>query len=70
MEYVYLVSYHHSTGVGTAAIVRHSKINTAVKAEEVRSFIQKENGLNNVGIINFILLEKRWRKKGRISNAT
>lgn len=63
VEYVYLVAYHHRTGVTTSTILRSSKLNTIAKVEELKKLLEKENGHENIGIINILLVERRWRKK-------
>lgn len=57
-KYEYLVSFKHSSGYGTSYILRSEKINSAEEALGVQRFIEKENDLKDVALVNFVLLRK------------
>lgn len=54
--YVYSISYFHSMGVGCSQVFREKKINSIKEYNSVRRFIEKQNNLKNVAIINFQLI--------------
>ena len=43
------------------SVVHKQKIKTIKNFDEVRSFIEENNGLENVAIINIMLIGKEWR---------
>jgi hypothetical protein len=57
-KYLYLVSYFHQMGSGSAQLYRRKKINNLKEFNEVRNFIEQSNNLENVAIINIMLLGK------------
>ena len=64
--YEYLVSYHHKTGTGTTYIKRSKKIESTADALELQKYIEDENGLESVGLLNIVLLRKF--REGRSEN--
>lgn len=58
LEYEYLVSFSHNGGFGTAYIRRNHKIDSTEQALNVQRFIEEENDMERVAIINFILLRE------------
>lgn len=56
--YMYMCSYHHKNGLGTALIKRHEKIRTRNDVVELQHHIEEEGNVKNVGLINYILLKK------------
>lgn len=60
-SYLYNVSYFHSCGNGCSQIIRKSKIDSLEKFNELRRYIEKENNLKNVVIINYQLIDKNYR---------
>lgn len=60
-QYFYVISYFHSKGNGCCQLSRNKKIKTIKDFDEVRSFIEKNNGLETVVIINIMLMGKEWR---------
>lgn len=56
--YLYAISFFHSTGNGCVQIMRTKKINSLEEYNSVRQFIEKDNNLKNVAIINYQLICK------------
>ena len=57
-EYTYLISYFHKNGNGCVCIVRDRKIDNWDEIRTVSKFIEQENHLENVVIINYRRLKK------------
>lgn len=47
--------------MGVISCIEIKKIKTIKDFNEVKSFIEESNGLENIAIINIMLLGKEWR---------
>lgn len=56
--YVYMCSYHHKTGMGTAIITRNKKVRTSDDVVAMQLAIECQCKVEHVGLINYILLKK------------
>ena len=65
LKYVYLVSYIYRQGVesgtGSTVMYRQNKINCEAEVNSVTQYIKQKYNNDNVGITNFILLNKRGK---------
>lgn len=63
--YIYNIAFFHSRGNGSCQLVRKNKINSFAEFRDAKEFIEKENGFENVAIINFQLIGKTntWGKE-------
>lgn len=58
-QYEYLIAFSAQGGFGTAYITRYNKLDSIQKFAELQKYIEAENNLTNVAIMNFQLINEK-----------
>ena len=58
-QYEYLIAFGAQGGNGTAYVTRNDKLDSIQKCTELQKYIETENNLTNVAIMNFQLIREK-----------
>ena len=58
-QYEYLIAFSAQGGNGTAYVTRNDKLDSIQKCAELQKYIEAENNLTNVAIMNFQLIREK-----------